>query len=79
MAWPAFSGRSTMYTYRCSASSHTASVSCGKKVGGEPSSRSYHFQRRRVVGDRDSHEQVELRDRNHSYCCFNTHEAITNR
>ena len=30
-----------MNTYRCSASSHTASVAFGTKLGPEPSSRSY--------------------------------------
>jgi drug/metabolite transporter (DMT)-like permease len=41
MAWPACSGRCTTYTSRPSASSHTASVSCGKNDGGAPSSFSY--------------------------------------
>jgi drug/metabolite transporter (DMT)-like permease len=41
IAWPACSGRCTTYTSRPSASSHTASVSCGKNDGGAPSSFSY--------------------------------------
>src|ERR1022692_1343224 len=41
MACPACPGRTTMYKYRWSASSHTASVSFGRNDGGVPRSRSY--------------------------------------
>jgi hypothetical protein len=33
----------TMYRYRCSATSHTASISFGRNEGGEPSNLSYQF------------------------------------
>src|SRR5207237_149054 len=36
MACPAWSGRTLMYTYRWSASSHTASVSLGRNDGAAP-------------------------------------------
>jgi hypothetical protein len=39
--WPAWSGRTSMQIHRCSASSHTASVPFGTKLGPDPSSRSY--------------------------------------
>jgi hypothetical protein len=41
MACPACSGRTSMNTYRWSASSHTASVSLGRNDGAAPRSRSY--------------------------------------
>ena len=62
IAWPACSGRTSMNTNRCSASSHTASVSFGRKLGPEPSSRSYQVTCPLVVGDRNPGEEV---DRHH--------------
>jgi hypothetical protein len=56
-----------MYAHRCSASSHTASVSVAKNVGEEPNNRWLPDQRCREVIDGDAGEQ------------FKGHAAIVSR